>query len=150
MSFEVDQSGKIGDTKVLTVLALTNDVSHTIAILANSKRACLHELRKRGKSGTRLYVDLFAVALFFLLRDHIARLPEVTIDVEYPGHSRTVKEHLLNLLHRAGESVSPERIAFRRIGKASPAHHKAIAVYRGQKEPDRIVSAEELLGEFRH
>jgi len=34
---------------------------------------------------------------------------------------------------------------FRGVGKKSPAHQKALAVYRGEEEPDRKVRARELL-----
>ena len=56
MRVEVDQSGKIGDTKVATVLAFSNEEHFTILIPATVKRACLQRLRKRGKSGATLYL----------------------------------------------------------------------------------------------
>lgn len=45
MQIEVDQSGKIGDTKVPTVLAFSNEDSHSILIPATVKRECLGFLR---------------------------------------------------------------------------------------------------------
>lgn len=40
-SVEVDQSGKIGDTKVHTVLAFSNSYGFSILIPANVKRECI-------------------------------------------------------------------------------------------------------------
>lgn len=45
MRVEVDQSGKIGDTKVPTVLAFSNGRSFAVLIPAIVKRECLKRLR---------------------------------------------------------------------------------------------------------
>ena len=149
MHIQIDQSGKIGDTKVPTVLAFSNDKSFSILIPAGVKRECLYNLRQRGKSGTTLYLQLFAVALFLLLKGHVEKMSLITIDLEYPGHSQAVKEHLLNLLRKAGFSVSADMIRFQRLGKRSPAHKRALATYRRDIEPDKIITLEELLAQFK-
>jgi hypothetical protein len=152
MHIEVDQSGKIGDTGVATVLAFSDTESYAILIPAKIKRACIHELRQRGKSGTTLYVQLFAVGLFLLLKEAIEKVSLVTIDPEYPGHDAAVKEHLLNLLRRAGGSVDTNAIEFQQIhrgGRKPAAHDKAYVVFRGVAEPDRIITAKELLEQFK-
>jgi hypothetical protein len=83
-----------------------------------------------------------------LLRDHIEELEQVTIDIEFPGREPQIKEHLINLLRRRGHQVEARQIGFRAVGKQSPAHKLALATFRGDREPDRIVREEELLGEF--
>ncbi|MFQ6014099.1 MAG: hypothetical protein ACE5NP_01480 [Anaerolineae bacterium] len=145
---EVDQSGKIGDTKVPTVLAFSNGDSYAVLIPAAVKRAYLRELRQRGKSGTTLYLQLFATGLYLLLKDHIQDLSQVTIDVEYPGHNVEIKLYLLNLLRRAGITVPAARIQFQRIGKKSGAHKRAKAVFIGAAEADQIIELGEILAEF--
>ncbi|MBM4466294.1 MAG: hypothetical protein FJ014_12195 [Chloroflexi bacterium] len=149
MHVQVDQSVKIGDTKDPTVLAFSDTESFSILIPARVKRACLRELRGWGKSGTTLYLQLFAAALFLLLKGHLDRITLITIDLEYPGHSPDIKEHLLNLFARAGFSVSGEMIRFQRIGKRSPAHDKALYTLRGELRPDRTITTEELLAQFK-
>ncbi|MBC7264785.1 MAG: hypothetical protein H5T64_10600 [Chloroflexi bacterium] len=152
MHIEVDQSGKIGDTKVATVLAFSDTESYAILIPAEVKRACLHELRQRGKSGTTLYLQLFAVGLFLLLAEVVGRVSLVTIDIEYPGHSATTKRFLMNLFGRAGLSVDADMIEFRQIhgvGKKPAAHDKAYYVSRGDAKPDRVITLEELLEQFK-
>ena len=149
MHVQVDQSIKIGDTKDPMVLAFSDTESFSILIPAEVKRACLRELRGRGKSGTTLYVQLFAVALFLLLKGHLDKITLITVDIEYPGHSLAIREYLLNLFSRAGFNVSGEMIRFQRIGKQSPAHDKALYTLRGELQPDRTITAEDLLAQFK-
>lgn len=146
---EVDQSGKIGDTKVPTVLAFSNSENHAILISATVKRACIRELRQRGQSGTNLYLRLFVIGLCLLLERHIQDIALVTIDIEYLGHNARIKEHLLNLLRRAGYRVSREKIRFRHIGKKSNAHKRAKSVFTGATEPDRRISLKVILARLK-
>ena len=98
MHVEVDQSGKIGDTSVPTVLAFSDGENYAILIPASVKRKCLLALRERGKSGTTLYLRLFSTGLFLLLKDRLNQFSLVTIDVEYPGHSGKIKDQIVNLV----------------------------------------------------
>ena len=111
MRVEVDQSGKIGDTKVATVLAFSNGITHTILIPATVKRECVLWLRERGRKGTSMYVGLFSVALFLLLVKNIKSLKQIVIDIEYPGHEVPRGRRS----HRHGRHVGePERLRDRR------------------------------------
>jgi hypothetical protein len=115
------------------VLALSNGTRYSILIPAQVKRACLTELRRRGRGGKSLYWLLFATALYLLLKDHIRKLSRVMIDIEYEGHSASIKEHLLNLLRRAQVEVESERIFFERIHRLNsnpPAHNRAYLTHR--------------------
>jgi hypothetical protein len=47
LDIEVDQSGKIEDTRVDTVIAFSNGLSGTILIPAVVKRVCIRALRKQ-------------------------------------------------------------------------------------------------------
>ena len=148
MKVEVDQSGKIGDTKVPTVLAFSNGKRFAILIPATAKRECLLALREQGIAGKTLYMKLFAVGLYLLLKDHIHRLSQVTIDLEYPGRNAEIKLYLMNLLNRAGISYDPTSIHFGQVGKKSRAHDAALGVFIGESEPGRKVTAEEILAEY--
>ena len=149
MHVQLDQSIKIGDTKDPTVLAFSDTERFSILIPAEVKRACLRELGARGKSGTTPYLQLLAVALFLLLKGHLDKITLITIDLEYPGHGRGIKEHLLNLFTRAGLTFSGEMIRFQRIGRRSPAHDKALYTLRGELQPDRTITTKELLAQFK-
>jgi hypothetical protein len=144
---EVDQSGKMG-AKGPTALAFSDGIDHKILIPAAVKRECIEALRFRGKTGKVLYVQLFSVALFLLLKGHLEQMSQVTIDREYPSKDKQIKEFLLNLFKRAGTQVPAGAITFRRIGRKSNAHKKALATFRGTLEPDRVISTQDLLEQF--
>jgi len=145
---ELDQSGRIEFTRHDTVLAFSDGISYSILIPRAVKRNCINELRQRGLPGGAFYVQLFAVGLYLLLRDHIDDLAQITIDIEFPGRDDDVRRYLMNLLLRAGHKVKAHQIQFRPIGKQSPAHKLALATFRGDRVPDRIIGKEDLLGEF--
>jgi len=148
MRVEVDQSGKIGDTRVPTVLAFSDGNTYAIMIPAKVKRKCVHRLRRRGEAGTTLYLKLFAVGLYLLLKDHISKMDCATIDVEYPGHDIDIRLYLLNMLQRAGIATDAGQIQFQHIGKRSRAHELALAVFTKIKMPDRTIELGEILAEF--
>lgn len=88
---------------------------------------------------------LFAVGLFFLLRDHAPDADQIAVDVEYPGRNAEVKLYLLNMLRQANITIDMETIHFEHIGKSSRAHKKALAVYSKKQSPDRIIKLDEIL-----
>ncbi|NOH04767.1 MAG: hypothetical protein HND47_23755 [Chloroflexi bacterium] len=148
MRVEIDQSGKIGDTKVPTVLAFSNGQKYAILIPTTTKRKSLEKLRRQGRSGRFLYSKLFAVGLYLLLKEHIHQLSELVIDVEYPGWNAEIKLYLLNMLRRRGVTFDTSKIHFRHIGKKSRAHAKAIAVYKKMEEADKTITLDEILTEY--
>jgi len=148
MKVEIDQSGKIGDTKVPTVLAFSNGKRSAILIPATVKRECLLSLREQGIAGKTIYMKLFAVGLYLLLKDHIHRFSQIIVDLEYPGRNAEIKLYLMNLLNRAGFSYDPTTIHFGQVGKKSRAHLAAFEVFVGEKKPDRQITTEEMLAEY--
>ena len=146
---EVDQSGKTGDRKVVTVLALANDVQHTLVIPAKVKRVAVRWLRARGKSNTHVAVRIFTAGLFLLLKRHLDSFDRVMIDVEYVGWEAAIKAMLLERLRQVEPGFQGDRIVFRHVGKKSPAHRLAIEVYRHRRSFDRSVTEAELLDELR-
>jgi hypothetical protein len=134
MKVEVDQSGKIGDTKVPPVLAFSNGKEYAILIPATVKRECLLRLRATTQSGKTLYLRLFAVGLYLLLKDHIKEFSQITIDLEYPGRNAEIKLYLMNLLNRR---------------RKSNAHNKALAVYQKIQRPNKQIVLSQILDEFK-
>jgi hypothetical protein len=92
-----------------------------------------------------MYFKLFAATLFLLLKDYLDQIEVVTVDTEYSGKEAEIRAMLLNHIWKTNSTFSKEQIVFRRVGKKSPAHRKALAVYRSEEEPDRKVRARELL-----
>jgi len=148
MRVEVDQSGKIGDTKVPTVLAYSNGRQYAVLIPVTVKRECLHRLRRQGKAGKTIYIRLFAIGLYFLLKDHIHLISSILIDLEYPGKDGDIKLYLTNLFRRSGIKFNPSIIRFGQIGKKSRAHLKAFTVFSKTQQPDKRMSVKQLLAEY--
>lgn len=79
----------------------------------SEKRLCLAALVEQGVAESpALIAQLFATALFFLLQQHISQIYRAVIDIEYTGNEPQIKEHLLNLFHRAGYTVEAQQIHF--------------------------------------
>ncbi len=145
MHIEVDQSGKIENTRVDTVLAFADGESYAILIPATVKRVCLEALRRRRKLARIRIIRLFSAALFLLLEPRWNRIYEVIIDTEYTGWEADIKAALVRHLQAKGLPLPEYGIHFRRIGKESSAHKLALSVYRKEAEPGRRITAEELL-----
>lgn len=147
MNIEIDQSGKIHDTGVQTVLAFSNGESHSILISTDAKRECLGFIRANYKEAPlrQIYMRLFAAAIFLLLKGHLLRLTSVRIDVEYTGYDETIKRVLLQHIWKETPDFAAETIWFGLIGKESRAHIKARAVFRKEQPPGETIQARELL-----
>jgi hypothetical protein len=145
MRIEIDQSGKIEHTQSNTVLAFSNDEEFAILVLAVEKRTCLKEWRQRGKSSRTLYQRLFAAALFLLIKNHLDQISAIEIDSEYPGQEAEIRGWLIQHIRKQVPTFPTHRIVFRRVGKRSRAHQKALAVFRNEEQADRKVRARELL-----
>ncbi len=131
MRIEVDQSGhKMGDSKGPTVLAFSHAKSHVIIVPANVKRACIRSLRRHYRKPKLFYIKLFSAAVFLLLKDYLAGIDLITMDVEYLGYEGTIRSSLLEYIRDIDPSFAADRITFRHIGKKSAAHKKAIETFR--------------------
>lgn len=150
MRVEVDQSGKVEWTQKPTVLALANGTQFSVLVSAQTKREVLVELEKKRptNNSTNHHLLFFSTLLFLLLADQLSKLTHIVVDVEYHGHDGRIKEHFLNLCRRHNIQVEPQAISFHRVGKKSPAHNLAIAVFRGEVKPDRVLQAKEILREL--
>lgn len=146
---ELDQSIRFDDTSDDTILAYANGDHRSVLIPASVKRECLRILRGQGRSTRTLYIQLFATGLYFLLKEGIENLSRVVIDLEYMGRDAQIREHLINLLRREGKAVEAEQIQFAQIGKLSPAHDLAIDTLRRRKQPDLVLTVEDVLEQFR-
>jgi len=143
---EVDQSIKMDDLARDTVLAIANGISYAIVIPANVKRAVMQRLRAKGKSHAAVAIYAFAIGLYFLLRNVIRQVDQITIDVEYTGREAEIKNTLVAYLRRDVPHFDPTRILFRHVGKRSPAHHLAIEIVRHRQTANKRISEVEFLG----
>lgn len=142
---EVDQSGKVEKTNRHTVLALSDGIQCAILVPAAVKQTAIQRSRDRGKSRQMATLLMFAACLFLLLKDHMEQLDRVVVDVEYPGKDADIRGSLLYHFYRHHIRVHKDQIVFHQVGRKSPAHELALAVYREEREPDWEVSERELL-----
>lgn len=123
---EIDQSFKFENTKEDTAIALANGVTYSIVIPAKVKRECIIQLRAKGISGAKMYVKLFAITLYFLLKNCIKDINHIIIDKEYTGKEGQIKDNLVNLFRRTRYNLSYDQILFSLVGKKSNAHIAAL------------------------
>lgn len=147
MEAEIDMSGRIEETNRPTALALANDVAVCIRISAKEKRKAIEELirLKPERTRTAIHILTFSSLVFLLIREHIEDLYLVSIDPEYQGHEKTIKDQILTLCRKHGLRVDKDQIAFKYVGKKSPAHDLAISVFRGDTQPNEDILAKQVI-----
>lgn len=137
MTYQIDQSGKVEDTKKLTVVAFADGKVKSLKISAVEKRKLVKIMRLLDYPKKTFIYKIFAGLVFLLLKDE--KIEQVMIDKEYPGHEAIIKDVLLRLFKKIGKR-RPE-IMFNKISKKSPAHKAALEVFRGKRKPDIIIKA---------
>ncbi len=136
--FTIDQSGKVEDTSVDTILAFSShDIQYSIKISKKIKQNILTQCQKKHKNV--LVLRLFSYGLFLLLKDKANEDSVVSIDDEYPGHGKDIKQHLMSFL-----GLQSEQIKFTLIGKKDPAHIIAYQTFRGKLKPNHVVTEKEI------
>jgi len=145
MHIKVDQSGKIETLTVDTVLAFSNEITATLLVPATAKRETYQALKSRGVKPKMIGIRMFAAGLFLLLRDYLASIDNVTIDVEVEGWEGVIRSLLLDHIRQQLPNFPKEHITFRHVGKKDRCHIIALATYRGEREPDKRITGEELL-----
>ncbi len=144
MRVEVDQSGKVEDTRVDTVLAFSDGVGGSVLIPANVKRECVEFVRDDKHKTKTLYLRIFCAGLFLLLKDKLPKIDQLIIDVEYLGREHDIKALFLRLVWKSYPTFDPANIQFRLVGKDSPAHFKAYSIFTGNATADQEVGFEDL------
>lgn len=138
MNYQIDQSGKIEDTAKPTILAACNHVTYAILIPAKTKRQFQETCRREGL--TRLYIYiLFALGVSMLLSE-LTDLSSVTIDTEYPGKEKLIKDLIEIFMKKLKTDVN-----FARIGNKPKVHYAAHDVYIKKKRADKIISLQEVM-----
>lgn len=143
MKIEIDQSGKVEQTSVPTIIAAANrNNKFTIMIHQREKKKLLQFFRNLKQPKSFIFGTFSAV--IFILIDHFSLKQKVIcIDIEYKGNEELIKNHLIQL------GLQSDLIRFKTIGKHSPAHFAAIESFRN-RTADIIVSAEKILEVLSH
>jgi len=142
MRLQIDQSGRVEYTSHKTVIAYSNSKHGSVVITAQTKRQIQEIFRRRGMP--KLFtLRTFATAVSLLLIKDGNKIDGVIIDREYPGNERVLTDMISEIMRRMGFEA-PD-ITWAEIGKKSPAHFAAYGVFKNKKQPDKIISFEELL-----
>ena len=145
MHIKIDQSGKIEVLTVDTVLAFSNEITATLLVPAAAKRETYQALKSRGVKPKMIGIRMFAAGLFLLLRDYLAVIDTVTVDVEFEGWEGEIRSLLLGHIRQQAPNFPKECIIFRHVGRKDRCHTIALATYRSKRRPDKRITGGELL-----
>ena len=138
MKFEVDQSGRIEETNRLTVISIASkDYSYTVKIDSKIKRVIQKKFQKIGKP-KMFGVYGFTTGLIILLKLSKVKNSVVVIDIEYDGYNKVISNELTKNTKQNLE------FRFTNIGKKSPAHKTAYAVFKKRSKQDYKIDLDEF------
>jgi hypothetical protein len=112
-----------------------------LAIKATEKRKLLKILKITEERKKLITYELFSILVFILIKDD--SFNDVVIDVEYEGHSGSIKNFIKNYYTKYNKKFP--NVDFELITKKCPAHEVAIDTYRGLRKADINVDAKEVL-----
>lgn len=137
---QIDQSGKIEQTSLNTIIALSNDIQHSIVLPKKVKRILQKIFRNQQRPRMFIY-DTFA-ALLTLLLMKTKPLGQIVIDKEYKNED-LIKARVLEFLRLHKVNYNPN-IKFALVGKSSPAHILAAKVANRKTKANLILTLEEI------
>lgn len=142
MHIEVDQSGKIEDLRQDTVIAFSNKEQFSVLFPRKLKREIIYEYRNKIR---QLIQRLFAICIFYCVKDYIHNKELIMIDLEYLGWEADIKTYLIPILRCKYKNFDKKIIKFNHIGKKSPAHKIAKSTNQGEIKPNKILTKKEIL-----
>ncbi len=142
MKAEIDQSGKIEQTNLDTVIALSNDIQIAIVIPRKVKRKLLILFRDNKKE--KLFPQMiFALGIAYILRFYPYKY-KITIDSEYTGHEGIITKWIIIFFKNLCKKKTPY-IVFGFIGKSSPADKYCRKIVEKKEKPTQILTYEEII-----
>lgn len=140
MKIEIDQSGKI-EYYVDTIIAFRNNEQFSILLERKLKNEILTRYRKKHKD---IVYRLFAICIYYCIKDYLDKIQSIIIDIEYKGREIDIKKHLLRFIWRIKPNFDKDRIQFDIIGKKSRAHRLAYQTFIGKLAPNKILTTKEI------
>ena len=140
MHIEIDQSGKIEDY-LDTVVAFRNKEQYTVLLKRKIKNEILTKYRNKYKD---IRYRLFAILIYFCIKNYLNRVQLIIIDNEYEKREIDIKKHLLRFIWKDHPNFDKELIKFSRIGKKSSAHRLAYQTFCGKLAPNKIITKNEV------
>lgn len=142
--YQIDQSGKIEQTWVNTVICLSDGSSDTLLVLAKTKRQIQEIFRRNGQIRNYILFTFCAVLSVILKRN--LKIKNVIIDKEYYGKEAIIKEILTEMLKT--NNHLPE-INFSNIGRKANAHSLAYLTFIKKLKPKKRIDLKEILEEIK-
>lgn len=141
MHIEVDQSGKIEQLNMDTVIAFSNKNQYSVLIPKKTKQELFKIYKGKIKE---LRYRIFCIGVHYCLRDYIKEKELITICFEYQGKENLIKSFLLDYFRKESAIIDQKIIRFGSIGKQSNAHAVAIDVHRGNRKPNKTITLQEI------
>lgn len=142
MKYQIDQSGKIEQTNLDTIIALSNSTQYAIVLPKKTKRILQEIFRSEGRPRMFIY-DTFSALIIILLLRTKPKI-KVVIDKEYSNED-LIKARILEFKKADKIKYVPEFV-FGLVGKSSPAHILAAKVANKKIKADLIISLEGISG----
>ena len=133
MRIEIDQSGKIENTHKPTIVAYSNKISKSILITPRDKQSIQKYYRSIGQPKIFVY-KLFAVLIYVLIEDKLAKIDQIIIDKEYLGYEKLIRSFILEIAEKKKRKINKDIFKFHLIGKKSKAHKLALKAYNIKKQ----------------
>ncbi|MBI2657196.1 hypothetical protein HYX08_00710 [Candidatus Woesearchaeota archaeon] len=141
MRIEIDQSGKIEQTDMHTVVAFRNDEQYSVLLKKKIKVEILTDYRNEYKD---IHYRLFAILIFYCIRNYLHKTQLIVIDIEYERRDADIKKHLITFIRKDYLDFDKNLIIFSRIGKESRAHRIAYQTLIGKLAPNKIITKNEV------
>lgn len=143
MRIEIDQSGKVEDTRMNTAIAFSDGKSKSILIDRRKKRE-LQKIFRENNKGHVFIFKTFTILIFLLIKDDLMEIQHISVDLEYPGRDYLIKDYLLRMI-REHRSFDKRDIVFTKVGRKTIAHQLAINIHRGHVKPDIVVTKKDII-----
>lgn len=141
MRIEVDMSGKIEQTDMDTVVAFRNGEQYSVLLRKNIKAEILTKYRNKYKD---VHYRLFAILIYYCIKNYLNRIQQIVIDIEYEGREEDIKRNLLRIIWKSCPNFDKKLIKFSRIGKGSNAHRVSYQTFIGKLAPNKIITKKEV------
>lgn len=140
MRIEIDQSGKIEQTDMDTVIAFSNSHQYSILLPKELKRKLINRYRQEKQ----IFLKLFVICVYYTLRDYLHQVGLIIIDNEYEGKQNYIKSLLLDFIRKDYKDFDKNLIRIGHITKKSKAHAAAANVQRGFAKPQKTLSEKDM------
>ena len=141
MHIEIDQSGKIEQTDMDTIVAFRNSEQYSVLLKKKIKVDILNRYRNKFKD---VHYRLFAILVFYCIKNYLHKIQLIVIDIEYERRDIDIKKHLIRFIWKEYSNFDKKLIKFSRIGKDSRAHRLAYQTLIGKLAPNKIITKNEV------